>query len=143
MRRVMFMILIISLSIGLWAGKEGGVKKSPLFTSYVAAQEALAVDSFASAKNALELLAKHNTGELKKLIETALKARDLQTLHHAFKPLSEWMAKQELPTGLAVAYCPMAKAYWVQKNGDVANPFYGSAMLRCGTIKKVSEKDKQ
>ncbi|UCH93314.1 MAG: DUF3347 domain-containing protein [Candidatus Aminicenantes bacterium] len=142
MRRVIFMILIISLGIGLWAGKEGVGKVSPAFTNYVAAQEALASDNLESAKNALELLAKSSKGELKKLTETTLKAKNLETLRQAFKPLSEWMVTQELPNGLAVAYCPMAKAHWVQKNGDVANPFYGSAMLRCGTIKKVPGKDK-
>jgi hypothetical protein len=114
-----------------------------VFKHYVAAQEALAADNFKLAKSSLELLAKDSEGELKELTESALKAKDLKTLREAFQPLSEFIAKAELPNGMAVVYCPMVKAHWVQKNGEVANPFYGSAMLHCGTIMKVAGKDKQ
>ena len=35
-----------------------------------------------------------------------------------------------------VTWCPMALedagAYWLQAPGDVANPYYGASMLRCG-----------
>jgi len=33
--------------------------------------------------------------------------------------------------------CPMARADWIQTTATVANPYYGSQMLRCGTIKKT------
>lgn len=134
-------LTILSLGLGLWAG-DMGHEKNMVFKHYVAAQEALAADDFKLAKSSLELLAKNSDEELKKLTESALKAGDLKTLREAFKPLSESMAKAELPGGMAVVYCPMAKAHWVQKNGEVANPFYGSSMLRCGTIKKVAGEDK-
>lgn len=32
------------------------------------------------------------------------------------------------------AYYPMKKAAWLQSGTDVLNPYYGSAMLRCGSI---------
>jgi hypothetical protein len=128
--------------MGLSANPMAHGEQPLVFKHYVSAQEALAGDSFNKAKSSLELLAKNSEGELKKLSETALKAGDLNALRQAFKPLSELMAKTELPAGLAVAYCPMAKAHWVQVNGKVANPYYGASMLRCGTIKKAAEKDK-
>jgi hypothetical protein len=142
MKRLLIIITILSFGLGLWAG-DMGHEKNMAFKHYVAAQEALAADNFKMAKSSLELLAKNSEGELKKLTESALKAEDLKTLREAFQPLSESIAKAELPNGMAVAYCPMVKAHWVQKNGKVANPFYGSSMLRCGTIKKVAGEDKQ
>ena len=31
-------------------------------------------------------------------------------------------------------YCPMKKAYWLSKEKDIKNPYYGSAMLTCGEV---------
>lgn len=37
-------------------------------------------------------------------------------------------------------YCPMAfeyeGAFWLQANEQIANPYFGAEMLRCGTIKR-------
>lgn len=33
-------------------------------------------------------------------------------------------------------YCPMAKASWLSETKDIKNPYYGSKMLTCGTVKK-------
>jgi hypothetical protein len=35
-----------------------------------------------------------------------------------------------------VAYCPMIRKSWVQKDEKIQNPYYGSSMLTCGEIKK-------
>lgn len=140
-RLIVIVTILIGLGLGLFAGPKDNKRQRLVFKHYVFTQEALAGDNFDKAKSALELLVKNSEGEIKKLSETALKAGDLKALRQTFKPLSELMAKAELPAGLAVAYCPMAKAHWVQENGKVANPYYGASMLRCGAIKKVAEKD--
>jgi len=31
-------------------------------------------------------------------------------------------------------YCPMKKAYWLSKEEEIKNPYYGSAMLTCGKV---------
>lgn len=31
-------------------------------------------------------------------------------------------------------YCPMKKAYWLSREKEIRNPYYGSAMLSCGKI---------
>lgn len=31
-------------------------------------------------------------------------------------------------------YCPMKKAYWLSKEKDIKNPYYGSSMLTCGKV---------
>lgn len=141
-RLIITITMLIGLGMWLSAGStstKNNEGQDPVIKHYVSTQEALAGDDFNKAKSSLELLVKSSDGEIKKLSETALNAGDLNALRQAFKPLSELMAKAELPAGLAVAYCPMAKAHWVQENGKVANPYYGSSMLRCGTIQKVAE----
>ena len=32
------------------------------------------------------------------------------------------------------AYCPMKKAYWLTSDRAIKNPYFGSAMLTCGSI---------
>jgi len=65
------------------------------------------------------------------------RAADLKAAREAFVPLSEAVvALRDIAVGErpVVAYCPMAKHEWLQPAGKVANPFYGSKMLRCGSI---------
>ena len=32
-------------------------------------------------------------------------------------------------------YCPMKKAYWLSNEAEIKNPYYGSKMLSCGSVK--------
>jgi hypothetical protein len=65
-------------------------------------------------------------------------AADLKTARDAFGPLSEAViaaAKAEGWSDLGdvkLAFCPMAKASWLQKGEKIRNPYYGSSMLECG-----------
>jgi protein SCO1/2 len=36
--------------------------------------------------------------------------------------------------GVRVGYCPMVRKSWLQKDGPVANPYYGQKMLTCGEL---------
>lgn len=68
-------------------------------------------------------------------------AADLKTAREAFGPLSEAViaaAQAEGLQGLGVkqAFCPMVKRSWLQKEDKIRNPYYGSAMLECGEIRK-------
>jgi hypothetical protein len=31
-------------------------------------------------------------------------------------------------------YCPMKKTYWISKEKEIENPYYGSTMLTCGKV---------
>jgi hypothetical protein len=33
------------------------------------------------------------------------------------------------------AYCPMKKASWLSSEKVIKNPYYGSAMLTCGSVR--------
>jgi hypothetical protein len=35
------------------------------------------------------------------------------------------------------AFCPMKKAYWLSSEKAIKNPYYGSAMLTCGSVKET------
>jgi hypothetical protein len=66
-------------------------------------------------------------------------AKDLKTAREAFTPLSDAViaaAKAANIPDVKVAYCPMAKASWLQKEDTIKNPYYGSQMLTCGEFKK-------
>ena len=37
-------------------------------------------------------------------------------------------------------YCPMKKASWLSQNKEIKNPYYGSKMLTCGSVKATVKK---
>ena len=44
-------------------------------------------------------------------------------------------------TSLFVANCPMAKADWLQKSEEIANPYYAEDMKECGSIvRRIGDK---
>ena len=103
---------------------------------YVAVQEALAADSYNEARAALEDLVTVADATTAPLARSAAAAGDIETMRARFKPLSEYLAAQELPQGYARAFCPMydGGSNWVQVDGPVRNPYYGSTMLTCGVV---------
>ncbi len=138
-------LLLMVLPLGLTFCGSGGQQVASgqqavviSFQAYVASQVARAADNFSAAGTALAELARESTGDLKVLAEEAAQAEDIDSMRSAFIPLSEELAKLDLPEGYVVAFCPMANnsqgANWVQKDGDIRNPYFGSAMLDCGAI---------
>ena len=103
---------------------------------YVGVQTALAADDFDAAKVAFQELLPIADARISPLILAAASAADIATMRARFKPLSEYLAAQDLPVGYARAYCPMydGGSTWVQTDGPVRNPYYGSVMLTCGVV---------
>ena len=68
-------------------------------------------------------------------------AADLEDARAKFGVLSEaidvYMSRQHLvpPEGVRVAFCPMVKKPWLQDDGPLRNPYYGSQMLTCGSYR--------
>ena len=68
-------------------------------------------------------------------------AADLADARAKFGVLSEaidaYMTNQHLtsPEGVRVAFCPMVVKPWLQKDGELRNPYYGSQMLTCGSFR--------
>ena len=103
---------------------------------YVQVQEALAADAYADARAALETLATIGDDTVRPLARAAGEAGDLAAMREGFKPLSDAVVGWDLPRGYAAAYCPMfaGGSNWIQRDGPVRNPYYGSAMLTCGVV---------
>ena len=103
---------------------------------YVDVQVALAADDYDQAHVALSALMAVADATTAPLVRSVADAEDIETLRARFKPLSEYLAAQDLPEGYARAYCPMydGGSNWVQADGPVRNPYYGSVMLTCGVV---------
>ena len=64
-----------------------------------------------------------------------VRAENLKDARAAFVDLSNALGQDKdlvAAGNLKTAYCPMAKEYWLQAGDTIANPYLGSAMLRCG-----------
>ena len=70
-----------------------------------------------------------------------LGASDIATARLAYRKMSEGVityldAHPKQREGLLLIHCPMAftneGGYWVQKAGEIENPYEGAMMLRCG-----------
>ncbi len=125
------------------AASEQPAEKQPLlpeglFNSYIATQEALAVDSYEDARTALEQLAADSSGALQTLAQDAVAAENIEGIRAAFVLLSNEVAQAALPEGYSLAFCPMANnfqgANWVQKGEDINNPYMGLSSPTCGEI---------
>ena len=70
------------------------------------------------------------------------KAGKIADLRSAYARLSEALVayldvqKRAPGDGVKIAVCPMLQKPWLQKDGAIQNPYYGSQMLSCGSFKK-------
>jgi Cu(I)/Ag(I) efflux system membrane fusion protein len=132
-----------------------------VFSAYFEVQQALSQDNFngaqSSAKSLFEALnavdMKLLTGsahmawmkdqkDLKKSAQEVISAKDIEGARSAFIQLSDSLyavAKKFGTSGkqpILRFHCPMAAggegAYWLQNKPGTENPYYGSAMFKCG-----------
>lgn len=64
-------------------------------------------------------------------------AQDLDVARGSFGDLTKPLVRYRKAVGadrLKVAFCPMAKKAWLQPEGAIENPYYGSEMLSCGSF---------
>jgi hypothetical protein len=153
MTKITTTLLAAALLVGGAAALHAAAADTVL-TPYLKMQEALAADStdgVVSAAGKIAAAAKHAAhhggarGEALAAVGAAaaqLEGSDLAALRESFKGLSEAMIAYVAVAGAegtAVYHCPMAKARWVQAEGEVRNPYHGKSMLRCGTRVKAPE----
>jgi len=115
---------------------------------YLAIQKELTKDSMKGVNEHATAIAKAVKGDEMKMLpaevaqqaETLAAAKDIKKAREAFKPLSaslvKYLADNKAGKGkYHEAYCPMAKASWLQTEKQVRNPYYGKSMLDCGELK--------
>jgi hypothetical protein len=120
---------------------------SALVDSYLQVQVALAGDQFGSLGPHAQAIATAATAlgkNAEKVVAGAKKlgeAKDIAAARTAFGELSVALTeyaqstKSSFGPDVKVAYCPMADKPWLQKDKDIRNPYYGAAMLTCGSFK--------
>ncbi len=88
-------------------------------------------------------------GKLEKLIRTDSvhinRNKDLGHQREHFMKLSNNMyalvfSFKANETDAYLQYCPMKKASWLSPSKDIKNPYYGSKMLTCGSVKATVKK---
>ena len=76
--------------------------------------------------------------ELKNAAKQLATASDLSQTREAFyalsKPLVRWRKAAASDDRPIVAYCSMTRRSWLQPQGEIANPYHGQSMLRCGEV---------
>ncbi|GAB4136023.1 efflux RND transporter periplasmic adaptor subunit [Thermopirellula anaerolimosa] len=140
----------------------------PVWQGYLKIQQALAGDDAAAAKSGFRILRqalaavdasilKEGPAEqwrswtlaVNRSCEAAGQAQDIEALRAEFERLSQAAQRMieavghDLPLPIVRVHCPMAfsnrGADWLQEEGDVANPYFGAKMLRCGTPEATYE----
>ncbi len=136
----------------------------PVYSEYFNLQEALANDDFAMSKMHYRKLyeiienldVNHREFPQDKMLKwKAVKESILNNQQQEFATIEELRTNFETISDNLIelaksfeqvgdlkfneAYCPMAfgnkGAYWLQKENQIANPYFGAKMLRCGEIK--------
>jgi hypothetical protein len=81
-----------------------------------------------------------NLGKVAKMLAGA---PDLETARERFKALSRslitWVLKSK-PPDLQVMYCDEVDSTWIQRKGDLLNPYTGLAHVLCGEPVESSQK---
>jgi hypothetical protein len=137
---------------------------SGVFTSYVSLKDAFVATNSAQVKEAAakvqESLSKtdmmlltgvaHNdwmtySGGIEASLKEIQASDDIEAQRTSFSQLSDNMYKSIKAYGLGGAtayyeYCPMAfnntGGYWLSDVAEVRNPYFGSKMLKCGSVEE-------
>src|SRR5689334_10706621 len=117
-----------------------------LLDPYLRIQQALANDSFEGVSDSALALATvamklgSRGAAVKAAVNPFAQASDVAAARAAFGGLSEAVLRFASASGITfagraeIAYCPMARKYWLQRGGTVQNPYYGKQMSECGRI---------
>jgi Cu(I)/Ag(I) efflux system membrane fusion protein len=147
--------------IGLTAMQGQSKEWNQLLKDYLAVEDALVASNVANAKDALvqmqkdvlelQPVAEGKTSQEKELkflaayLDIYTKSNSLEDIRTGFGKISGSMivlAEQKVFAGqeLYVMNCPMKKVNWLADSDKVKNPYYGKAMLTCGSVKKTINK---
>ncbi|MXY18264.1 MAG: DUF3347 domain-containing protein [Acidobacteria bacterium] len=138
------MLLLAVVGLVLGAGSAAAELPAEVAAPYLHIQATLAADSTDGVGEAAQSIvaAAGDLGDAGAAIVMAANAvslaDDLVKTRAAFGLLSDAVIKFSDAAGLGelkVAFCPMARKSWIQEDGDIANPYHGSEMLRCGSFR--------
>lgn len=134
------------------AQSKSDTQVSKLYQNYIAIKSALASDDadktskaaseFIKTASAIDykVVSEGNLNVLRKDATAISEARNIAAQRETFSNLSDNMIALTKEFKLSdksvyVQYCPMADASWLSNEKQIANPYYGSSMLSCGSVK--------
>lgn len=153
MKKLIFTTLLSFFSILTLSAQKIDASVSKLYQSYLGVKTALAADNSDAASKAADTFIKSvmmvdykvvsegNLDLLRKDASKIAESRSVETQRESFNGLSNNMIALAERFKLAdqsvfVQYCPMADASWLSAEKEIRNPYYGSSMLKCGSVKK-------
>ena len=128
------------------AGTSSPATIKSVIDPYLRMQDALSADAMIGVKTAGFTLAAAaaKLGPSATAIHSAAvefeRTTDIKSARESFERVGNAIiayakaSKTPLGEGIRVAYCPMAKKYWLQKGEKIRNPYYGKSMLECGRL---------
>ena len=154
MKRILFLVAIIATAFVQQSFAQDNTKvTSPqLLTAYYQLKDNLVKSNpAATAASANVLVQSINDADkeiLKDDVRTSLlkdasaiaQTGDIKIQREMFSTLSNNMFELAKSVKLSTEpvyqqYCPMKKASWLSNDKAIKNPYYGSAMLTCGSVK--------
>lgn len=145
-----FLPLVVAAAAACGGSSKPADSAAPrsLVEPYIAIQETLARDSLdkLSELSAQVVVAAEPVQSKPGVAEVVagagrVAAQDIDTARAGFQKMSMGLisylkANEKERGGFEVVFCPMAfnnkGAYWVQKAGEIVNPYHGMMMLHCG-----------
>lgn len=145
-------ILSLFAFVSVSAQLQSDAQVTQLYQNYITIKEALASDNAdKSSQAAIEFIktassidykvvSEGNVSVLKKDATAISSTKDIASQRETFFNLSDNMialAKKfkVSDSPVFVQYCPMADGSWLSNEKKIINPYYGSSMLSCGSVK--------
>ena len=154
MKKIFFILAFTAIAFIQNGFAQDSSKPEPflILNTYFKIKDALVSSDSKLAATAAVMLAEAINGAsaqtIKENVRTALlkdaaaisQANDIKVQREKFATLSGNMLELAKTAKLSAdpvyhQYCPMKKASWLSNVQLIKNPYYGSAMLTCGTVK--------
>lgn len=143
---------LLILAILLFGYIASAQNTSALLADYINVKNALVSGDSKAAAQAGGILYQGIKGEtsfaqkeaLLKATESMSKASSIEKQRAAFSEVSTilWQVvknSNQIEKPVYYQYCPMKKVYWLSREKEIKNPYYGSSMLTCGKVSEIKE----
>ncbi len=154
MKKIFLTVTIAAIAFTQNSFAQDSSKNTILLSSYYSLKDALVSSNPALAATAADGFAKaladadqqSINAEVKSILLTdatvIAQSKDLKLQREKFAELSTNMFELAKTIKLSTEpvyqqYCPMKKASWLSNNKAIKNPYYGNAMLTCGSVKST------
>ncbi|MCJ8153445.1 DUF3347 domain-containing protein [Chryseobacterium sp. SSA4.19] len=153
MKKYIFTAVIGLLSVAsVSAQSKKNAQVSKLYQNYLTIKSSLASDDAEKTSKAAadfiktsssidsKTISQKDLNILKKDASVISETKNISTQRKSFYELSDYMIALTKEFKISenpvyVQYCPMAQGSWLSSEKKIVNPYYGSSMLSCGTVK--------